>query len=73
MSHTIKLWERVIEARLRSEVDIYRKQSGFMLRKRTTETIFALKIHLEKNGESQKKLHLEKVYDRMQREEVWFG
>ena len=30
MSHTIKVWERVIEARLRDSVEISKHQYGFM-------------------------------------------
>ena len=33
MSHTMKLWERVVEARLRVEVSICRQQYGFMPKK----------------------------------------
>ncbi|RJG15641.1 hypothetical protein D4A39_16580, partial [Alcanivorax profundi] len=33
MSHTMKLWERVVEARLRGEVSICEQQYGFMPRK----------------------------------------
>ncbi|KAK3541917.1 hypothetical protein QTP86_008097 [Hemibagrus guttatus] len=35
MSHTMKLWERVVEARLRKVVDICEQQYGFMPRKST--------------------------------------
>ena len=34
MSHSMKLWERVVEARLRTEVDISEQQYGFMPGKR---------------------------------------
>ena len=30
MSNTMKLWERVIEAKLRREIQIYEQQFGFM-------------------------------------------
>ena len=33
MSHTMKLWERVVEARLREEVSICEQQCGFMAKK----------------------------------------
>ncbi|KAK3542339.1 hypothetical protein QTP86_025761 [Hemibagrus guttatus] len=48
MSHTMKLWERVVEARLRKVVDICEQQYGFMPRKSTTDAIFALRILMEK-------------------------
>lgn len=49
MSHTRKLWERVVDARLRSEMNIWEQQFGFAPRKKTTDVIFALRMLLEKN------------------------
>ncbi|KAK3540383.1 hypothetical protein QTP70_030202 [Hemibagrus guttatus] len=51
MSHTMKLWERVVEARLRKVVEICEQQYGFMPRKSTTDAIFALRILMEKYRE----------------------
>ncbi|KAK3548354.1 hypothetical protein QTP70_010715 [Hemibagrus guttatus] len=48
MSHTMKLWERVVEAWLRKVVEICEQQYGFMLRKSTTDAIFAQRILMEK-------------------------
>ena len=39
LSHTMKLWERVIEGRLRNMVSISKNQFGFMLRRSTTEAV----------------------------------
>ena len=36
MSHTMKIWERIIEARLRDRVEISKQQYGFMPGKGTT-------------------------------------
>ncbi|KAK3505887.1 hypothetical protein QTP70_019274, partial [Hemibagrus guttatus] len=73
----MKLWERVVEARLRKVVEICEQQYGFMPRKSTTDAIFALRILMEKYRDGQRELHcvfvdLEKVYDRVPREELWY-
>lgn len=44
ISHAVKVWERVVEARLRQEVKISEQQFGFMPRKRTTGAISALGV-----------------------------
>ncbi|KAK3552479.1 hypothetical protein QTP86_012164 [Hemibagrus guttatus] len=77
MSHTMKLWERVVEARLRKVVEICEQQCGFMPRKSTTDAIFALRILMEKYRDGQRELHcvfvdLEKAYDMVPREELWY-
>ena len=75
MSHTMKLWERVVEVRLRQEV-VIGDQCGFMPRRSTTDTILGLRLLMEKWREGQKELHcvfidLKKAYDRVPREELW--
>ena len=66
MRHTMKIWETVVEARLRQEVEICEQQYGFLPRKTTTDAIFALRILKEKFRKGQK------VYDRVPREELRF-
>ena len=68
-SHTMKVWERIVEARLRDRVEISKQQYGFMPGKETTDAMFALRMLMEKYREGQKELHcvfvnLEKAYDR---------
>ena len=57
MSHTMKIWERIIEARLRNRVEISKQQYGFMSGKRTTHAMFALRMLMEKYMEGQRHLH----------------
>ena len=77
ISHTMKLWERVVERRLRSELTFSEQQYGFMPGKSTTDALFALRVLMEKYRECQKELHcmfedLEKAYDKVPREEMWY-
>ena len=77
MSHTMKVWGRIIEARLRDRVEISKHQYGFMPGKRTTDAMFALRMLIEKYREGQRELHcvfvdLEKAHNRAPREELWY-
>ena len=76
MSQTMKVWERIIEARLRDTVKISKQQYGFMPGKGTTDAIFALRMLKAKYREGQRELHcvfidLEKACDRVPREKLW--
>ena len=77
ISHTMKLWERIVEKRLRSDLKFSNQQYGFMPGKSTTDALFALRVLMEKYREGQKELHCvfvdtEKAYDKVPREEVWY-
>ena len=48
MSHTMKIWERIIEARLRNRVEISKQQYEFMQGKGTTDAMFALRMLMKK-------------------------
>ena len=76
LSHTMKLWERIVEARLRRQTEVKEIQFGFMPGKSTAEPIFMLRQMMEKFRRGRKKMHLvfvdlEKAYDRVQRSVVW--
>ena len=51
MPHTMKLWERVIERRIRKEVTFSDEQFRFMPGRRTTDAVFALCQVIEKYRE----------------------
>ena len=67
----MKIWERIIQARLRDRVEINKQQYGFMPGKGTTDAMFGLRMLMEKYREGQRELHWvsinpEKAYDRFQ-------
>jgi Reverse transcriptase (RNA-dependent DNA polymerase) len=71
MSHTIKLWERVIEHHLRKLTTVFKNQFGFMFGRSTMKAIFLIRQLMERYREY-KDLHmifidLKKAYDKIQR------
>ena len=77
MSHFMKLWERIIEARLREIVNIRDNQFGFRPGMSTQEPVFALRQLQEKGRERNTYLHMvfvdpEKAFDRIPKNLIWW-
>jgi hypothetical protein len=78
MSHTIKLWERIIEHRLRGVTNVTENQFGFMPGRLTMDAIFLIRQLMERCREQKKDLHmifidLEKAYDKVSRNVMWWA
>jgi len=77
MCLTMKIWERVIEHRLRQNIKISEKQFGFILGRSTTEAIHLLRQLIKRFRERKRNLHmvfidLGKAYDKVPREILWW-
>ena len=69
----MKLWEKVIEYRLRENAKIAKNQFGFMPERSTMEVIHILRTLIERFRVAENDLHmifidLEKTYDRVPRD-----
>ncbi|KAI5739918.1 hypothetical protein M8J77_024981 [Diaphorina citri] len=76
MSHSMKLYERIVDKRLRRETEVSEEQFGFMPGRGTTDAVFALRQMMEVHRDKEQSLvfvfiDLEKAYDRVPREEIW--
>ena len=75
LEHTMKIYEKVLDNRLRQLVDIDAMQFGFMPGRGTTDAIFIMRQMQEKCLEGNNRLFtafvdLEKAYDRIPREVI---
>ena len=76
LCHGMKIFERVIDARLRSMVEITPNQCGFVKGKSTTDAIHAARLVMERHHEKRKTVHLafldlEKAFDRVPHSLIW--
>ncbi|KAK6764278.1 hypothetical protein RB195_024554 [Necator americanus] len=73
LSHTMKVFDRVLEARLRKIVSVSLNQCGFVKDRSTIDAIHAVRILLEKHREKNRSVHLAfldlgKAFDRVPHE-----
>jgi hypothetical protein len=78
MSHTMKLWERINEHRLRGVTLLTENQFGFMSERSIMEVIFLIRQLMERCKEQKEDLHmvfidLEKAYDKVLRNVMWWA
>ncbi|KAK6763040.1 hypothetical protein RB195_023658 [Necator americanus] len=78
LCHTMKVFERVLEARLRKIVSVSLNQCGFVKDCSTIDATHAVRILLEKHREKNHSVHLafldlEKAFDRVPHELLWMS
>ncbi|VDP04383.1 unnamed protein product [Heligmosomoides polygyrus] len=79
LSHSMKIFERIVDGRIRDIVQLSTNQSGFVAGSGTIDAIHAASVPVERNREKQKPLHLafldlrlEKAFDHVPREVIWY-
>ncbi|VDP25844.1 unnamed protein product [Heligmosomoides polygyrus] len=74
----MKIFERIVDRRIRDVVQLSNNQCGFVAGCGTVDAIHAVRLLLEKHREKQKPVHfafldLEKAFDRVPREVIWYA
>ncbi|VDP13306.1 unnamed protein product [Heligmosomoides polygyrus] len=75
VSHTMKIFERIVDRRIRDVVQLSTNQCGSVAGCGTVDAIHAVRLLLEKHRENQKPVHFAfldlEVFDRVPREVMW--
>ncbi|KAL0818491.1 hypothetical protein ABMA28_008946 [Loxostege sticticalis] len=78
MCHTMKLYERVIDSRLRMECSLSQHQYGFVPGLSTVDPTFAITMIAEEHRSKEEPLYIafldmEKAFDRVPRSTIWWS
>ncbi|VDP11736.1 unnamed protein product [Heligmosomoides polygyrus] len=78
LSHSMKIFERILDSRIREIVKLSSNQCGFVAGCGTIDAIHAARLLVEKHREKQRPVHLafldlEKAFDRVPREVIWYA
>ncbi|EYC12231.1 hypothetical protein Y032_0048g1678 [Ancylostoma ceylanicum] len=78
LCHTMKIFERILDARLRAIVSTTANQCGFVKDCGTIDAIHAARLLVERHREKNRSVHLafldlEKAFDRIPRELIWMS
>ena len=76
ISHTFKMWEKIINNRLKDLTSVSENQCGFVSGKSTIDAIHAIRTLMEKYDYNKQDLHflfidMEKAFDRVPRDLIW--
>ncbi|VDO62393.1 unnamed protein product [Heligmosomoides polygyrus] len=74
----MKIFERIVDESIRDIVQLSTNQCGFVTGCGTVDAIHAVRLLIEKHPEKQKAVHLafldlEKAFDRVPREVIWYA
>ncbi|VDP37453.1 unnamed protein product [Heligmosomoides polygyrus] len=78
LSHSMKIFKRIVEGRIRDIVQLSTNQCGFVAGCGTVDAIHAVRLLIEEHREKQKPVHLafldlEKTFHRVPREVIWYA